>query len=115
MLPITILSYQRKLSEKFVFLFCFLAAIIWGAVDYTTNKKEILTEVIDQGMGIDAKFHDKIFEPFIMTSNIPTDNESKTGLGLAIAKKIVELHLGSIAFTSEKGKGSDFYFTLPVQ
>jgi signal transduction histidine kinase len=84
-------------------------------VGYLTNEKqEILTEVLDQGMGIDEKFHDKIFEPFIMTNNIPTNNESKTGLGLAISKKIVELHHGKIDFTSEKGKGSNFFFTLPI-
>lgn len=74
----------------------------------------VLTEVIDRGLGIDEKYHATLFDPFTTTSNKPTDNESKTGLGLSIVKKIVELHKGTIGFTSEKGKGSDFYFTLPI-
>ncbi|MEY2902587.1 MAG: hypothetical protein RLY89_1693 [Bacteroidota bacterium] len=85
-------------------------SIAWENADHTT----ILTSVKDQGMGIDQKFHASLFNPFTTTSNQPTDNESKTGLGLAIVKKIVELHQGSIGFTSEKGMGSTFYFTLPV-
>jgi signal transduction histidine kinase len=75
----------------------------------------LLTEVIDQGMGIEDKHHADVFSPFVMTGNIPTNNESKSGLGLAIVKKIVELHHGQIQFTSEVGKGSDFYFTLPIK
>lgn len=77
------------------------------------NKNSVLTEVIDQGQGIDEKFHEHLFDPFVTTSNKTTGNESKTGLGLAIVKKIVELHEGSVGFTSEKGKGSNFFFTLP--
>lgn len=78
------------------------------------GQTKLLTSVKDHGMGIDQKFHATLFNPFTTTSNQPTDNESKTGLGLAIVKKIVELHHGSIGFTSEKGSGSTFYFTLPV-
>ncbi len=84
-------------------------------VSYTSEEQTtIITHIIDQGLGIDEIYHAKLFDPFVMTSNIPTGNESKTGLGLAIVKKIVELHKGKIDFTSEKGKGSDFFFTLPV-
>lgn len=78
------------------------------------DQKELLTEVIDNGLGIDEKFHATLFDPFTTTSNKPTANESKTGLGLSIVKKIVELHKGTIGFRSEKGKGSDFFFSLPV-
>jgi signal transduction histidine kinase len=85
-------------------------SIAWENADHT----KLLTSVKDQGMGIDQKFHATLFNPFTTTTNQPTDNESKTGLGLAIVKKIVELHHGSIGFTSEKGSGSTFYFTLPV-
>jgi len=80
--------------------------------DHTSDH--VLTEIIDTGMGIDHKYHPLIFEPFATTSNIPTDNETKTGLGLAIAKKIIELHNGTLNFTSEKGKGSTFFFSIPV-
>jgi signal transduction histidine kinase len=64
----------------------------------------VLTRVIDQGLGIEEKFHARLFDPFI----------TKTGLGLAIVKKIVEMHHGSIDFISEVGKGSEFFFTLPI-
>lgn len=79
------------------------------------SKDKLLTQIIDQGMGIDEEFHQQLFEPFTMTTNIPTNNESKTGLGLAIVKKIIELHNGKIDFTSNKGMGSDFFFTIPIR
>jgi signal transduction histidine kinase len=77
-------------------------------------KSHLVTNIVDQGLGIDEKFHATLFDPFVTTNNKPTNNESSTGLGLAIVKKIVELHHGTIGFTSEKGKGSSFYFTIPV-
>jgi signal transduction histidine kinase len=75
---------------------------------------QLITSVIDQGLGIDEKFHANLFSAFTTTPNKPTNNESSTGLGLAIVKKIVELHQGEIYFTSEKGRGSNFFFTIPV-
>lgn len=77
-------------------------------------QKEVLTEVIDEGMGIDEKYHAILFEPFVTTTNKTTGNESTTGLGLAIVQKLVHMHGGSLQFTSEKGKGSNFFFTLPL-
>ncbi len=77
-------------------------------------RKEVLTEVIDEGMGIDEKYHAILFEPFVTTANKTTANESTTGLGLAIVQKLVEMHGGTLRFTSKKGKGSNFFFTLPV-
>lgn len=102
--------------------------LLTNAVKYSEFNKEIIvkvkqsekhngfliTEIIDEGPGIDDKYHSKIFEPFATTSNIPTDNETKSGLGLAIAKKIIELHKGTLDFTSEKGKGSNFFFSIPI-
>lgn len=78
------------------------------------NGKNIKTTIIDQGLGIDEKFHEHLFDPFTTTNNVPTNNESKTGLGLAIVKKIIELHNGTIGFTSKVGEGSSFYFELPI-
>jgi signal transduction histidine kinase len=78
------------------------------------NQGYLKTEVIDKGLGIDEKYKSEMFQPFATTSNIPTDNESRTGLGLAITKRIIELHHGSIDFISEKGKGSDFYYLIPI-
>lgn len=78
------------------------------------NQSHLKTEIIDQGLGIVKEDKSIIFQPFSTTSNIPTDNESRTGLGLAITKKIIELHNGTIDFISEKGKGSNFFFTIPI-
>jgi signal transduction histidine kinase len=78
------------------------------------NDDLIRTSIIDQGLGIDEKYHATLFEPFTTTANTPTNNESKTGLGLAIVKKIVELHHGTIGFTSKVGEGSVFYYDLPI-
>ncbi|MEQ9440254.1 MAG: HAMP domain-containing sensor histidine kinase [Cyclobacteriaceae bacterium] len=71
------------------------------------------TEVVDEGIGIQEQDQEKIFKPFEKTQNRPTAGESSNGLGLAIVKKIIEAHDGKIGFTSEYGKGSTFYFTLP--
>ncbi|MEQ8226396.1 MAG: ATP-binding protein, partial [Candidatus Eremiobacterota bacterium] len=83
-------------------------------IDVKMKDNYILTEVIDQGQGIPAAELSKLFMEFQRVSVKPTGNETSTGLGLAITKKIVEGHKGIIGVESEKGKGSRFYFTLPV-
>jgi signal transduction histidine kinase len=71
--------------------------------------------VIDQGQGLKADEIEKIFGAFQKGSSKPTGDETSTGLGLSICKRIVELHGGEIAVESEWGKGSRFYFTLPLE
>jgi len=69
--------------------------------------------VKDNGIGIDPAFFEKIF---IVFRRLYSD-ESKfkgTGIGLALCKRIAELHGGAIWIESESGKGSSFYFTIPV-
>lgn len=83
-------------------------------IEVKMKDNYILTEVIDQGQGIPAAELSKLFREFQRVSVKPTGNETSTGLGLAIIKKIVEWHKGIIGVESEKGKGSRFYFTLPV-
>ena len=74
----------------------------------------ILTVVEDTGQGIHADELPIIFNEFQITSTQATNGERSTGLGLAIVKKIVEEHNGKVGVTSKPGKGSSFYFTLPL-
>jgi signal transduction histidine kinase len=70
--------------------------------------------VIDQGQGIRIEEQSALFGAFQRTSAKPTAGEHSTGLGLSICKKIVELHGGTIGVESEVGRGSRFFFTLPL-
>jgi signal transduction histidine kinase len=65
-------------------------------------------DVIDTGRGMDAATVSRIFEAYYSTKR------TGTGLGLAIAHRIIREHGGTIAVTSESGKGSDFRITLPI-
>ena len=70
--------------------------------------------VFDHGQGIPPDEIPKLFGAFQRTSTKPTAGEKSTGLGLCISKKIVEAHGGKIGVESEPGRGSRFWFTLPV-
>jgi len=70
--------------------------------------------VTDQGQGIPPAERDRLFQPFAKTSVRGTAGESSTGLGLAICRKIIDAHGGTIEVESEVGKGSTFRFTLPA-
>jgi len=70
-------------------------------------------EAEDNGIGFDQQFAELIFKPF-QRLNCRSEYEG-TGMGLAICKKIVERHGGSIRAESEPGKGSKFIIRLPVK
>jgi len=70
---------------------------------------EWLFSVLDNGVGIDPKYIENLFQ----ISERVREGQPKTGIGLAICKKIVERHGGKIWVESEKGKGSTFHFTIP--
>jgi signal transduction histidine kinase len=73
----------------------------------------VRTSVADQGPGIPADELETIFKEFHRGTAKPAAGERSTGLGLAIARRIVEAHGGTIGVDSEVGKGSTFFFTLP--
>jgi signal transduction histidine kinase len=75
----------------------------------------VRTEVIDMGIGIESSELEKLFKPFSKTTSKPISGEKSTGLGLAIAKKVVNLHGGEIGVESKINHGSTFYFILPYQ
>jgi signal transduction histidine kinase len=75
----------------------------------------VLIEVGDTGVGISAEHHDLIFREFAQVDSTPSRPHHGTGLGLTIARKLVELHGGRIWVESELGTGSRFYFTVPVE
>ncbi len=78
------------------------------------DKDGILVSVLDTGEGIPADHLPYIFERFYRVDDARSRKTGGAGLGLAIAKQMVELHGGSIRVESEEGKGSKFSFTLPV-
>ncbi len=75
--------------------------------------KQIVIEVWDQGMGIENKDLEKIFDPFEQVGRAKPGTNKGTGLGLAITKKLIEAHQGTITVESTSGQGSIFTVTLP--
>jgi CheY-like chemotaxis protein len=71
--------------------------------------------VADNGIGIPAEEHEAIFSSFHQVGTTTKGVREGTGLGLAITKRLVEQHGGRIWLQSEPGKGSSFYFTLPLK
>ncbi|MCA6074452.1 sensor histidine kinase [Fulvivirga sedimenti] len=77
------------------------------------EEMRVRVEFEDQGRGIRAEEQKKLFNYFQRTSTIPTEGEQSTGLGLAIAKKIITEHLGTIGLKKSNESGSVFFFELP--
>jgi two-component system sensor histidine kinase KdpD len=77
------------------------------------NDKFIVTSVADRGAGIDDLEQSLIFEKFYRGKDQRFLVQG-TGMGLPIAKAIVAAHGGSMSLTSQRGQGSVFSFTLPV-
>jgi signal transduction histidine kinase len=74
----------------------------------------IVIEVGDTGIGIAPEHHDLIFLEFAQVDSSASRRHHGTGLGLTIARKLVELHGGRIWVESALGLGSRFYFTIPI-
>ena len=84
-------------------------------VSLTKHEKYIEVEVKDTGIGIPLSQQNKVFNKFFRSSNVMKVDTEGTGLGLYIAKNIIEAHDGRIWFESEENKGTTFYFTIPIR
>lgn len=82
--------------------------------DYLSPQNEFMVRVQDTGIGIPENQKVRIFSRFFRGSNALKTETEGTGLGLFIAKNIIEAHNGKIWFDSEEGKGTTFYFTIPA-
>ncbi|MBO5195281.1 MAG: response regulator, partial [Bacteroidales bacterium] len=113
--------YDQKQMQKV------LGNLLSNAMKYTESGGKItirvyskesraIVEVSDTGCGIAVQEQDKVFDRFYRISPAGQEDEAKdgSGIGLALAKGIVELHGGEISVTSEVGVGSTFRISLPL-
>ena len=84
-----------------------------GEISITATQRDghVAISVADTGSGIPPEYLPRIFDKFVQVPNAPSGG---AGLGLAIAKHIVEAHGGQISVRSEMGHGTTFTFTLPI-
>jgi two-component system, NarL family, sensor histidine kinase BarA len=88
---------------------------VWVRASATESNgvEECVVEVGDTGIGISSEHHDLVFREFAQVDASASRQHHGTGLGLTIARKLVELHGGRIWLESQLGEGSRFYFTIP--
>ncbi|MDN5347987.1 MAG: two-component system, OmpR family, phosphate regulon sensor histidine kinase PhoR [Clostridia bacterium] len=118
-------SDLKPLSISENFLGQVLLNLLDNAIKYTppggrvtvaasAQDNNIRVEVSDTGIGIPPESLQRVFERFYRVDKARSREMGGTGLGLAIVKHIIESHKGSVGVTSEVGKGSTFFFTLPA-
>lgn len=83
-------------------------------VSLARKGKSALLEISDNGIGIPEEDHKYIFQKFFKAKNVMKTNTEGTGLGLFICKSIIKSMGGDINFKSAVGKGTTFWFTLPL-
>lgn len=81
-------------------------------VSISSNEKEVAVSISDQGIGMDAQTAEKVFDKFFQAD--PSRFTAGNGLGLTLAKRIVDIHGGTITVKSVKDKGSTFTVILPI-
>jgi two-component system phosphate regulon sensor histidine kinase PhoR len=115
--PVTVFADKEKISQLLVNLID--NAIKYGKKDghiiasiYKTDEKTVLTEISDDGIGIDEVHLNRIFERFYRIDRTRSREVGGTGLGLAICKHIIEAHHQSIHARSKLNVGTTIGFTL---
>lgn len=84
-------------------------------IEIAVMKNSIEIMVTDSGPGIPVKFHERIFDKFYQIDQSTTRAVEGAGIGLSLARHIVELHGGTISVLSKEGEGSTFKISLPKQ
>jgi two-component system sensor histidine kinase/response regulator len=85
------------------------------AIESNEAVTNVRFEVADTGIGIEPDRLEQMFEPFMQEDDSTTRRFGGTGLGLAIVKQLVEMMDGEVGVTSVRGRGSTFWFTLPLE
>ena len=85
------------------------------SISLKKDEKEIEVQIQDTGVGIPQEQQGKVFTKFFRGDNVIKIETEGTGLGLFMSKNIIEAHGGRIWFESREGKGSSFYFTIPIK
>jgi len=100
--------------------------LLSNAIKYSPSGSEVLIsvteiknmctrfEVSDSGIGIEKDALDNIFDEFHQVNRVRDEELGGTGIGLALTRRLVELHGGKIGVESEPGQGSTFWFTIPL-
>ncbi|MFZ4589543.1 MAG: hybrid sensor histidine kinase/response regulator, partial [Ignavibacteria bacterium] len=126
------LIYDKSLtdSEAIVYtdsekVFTVISNVVNNAIKFTTKGNVQIGcresgdyfafSVTDTGIGISEEMKEIVFEPFRQVDETNTKQFEGAGLGLTIAKAYTEMLGGNIYFESEEGKGTGFYFTIPVR
>ena len=117
--PVTVTADHGRLRQ-------ILLNLLSNAIKFTTDGgrialnarleaggRSVRVAVSDTGIGIAPDDQAKLFQEFVQLDASPSRRYEGTGLGLALSKRLVELHGGTIGVESELGKGSTFWFTLP--
>jgi len=120
---------QKNLPEIFIdpsLLKLVVENLIDNAIRYTKGggkvkiglerrEKDLFFKIKDSGVGIPKKEQKYIFQKFFRAENILKERTKGSGLGLYVCKSVIEKLGGKIWFESKKGKGTTFYFTLPIK
>ncbi len=117
--PVIVLGDKARLQDA-------LLHVVGNAVKFTppqgqvdvvmwTEEGRVLLSVSDTGPGIPPEEHTRIFEPFYQVEDPLTRQHPGMGLGLTIAKDVVEQHAGYISVDSAPGRGSTFTIVLPLE
>ena len=114
---------NKRINYLVPFLFAiYIALLVWIILlklQFSINELDTIRKInlipfhYDNGIGIDKKYHGKIFAKFVQLDSAYTKKESSTGLGLTITKELVELHGGKISLISEINNGSTFIVEIP--